>query len=273
MPADDRRAPTAIAATRETHDAIDFNGVGLELGGVTIYDGLDFTVARGEFVCLLGPSGCGKSTALRLVGDLLGGYSGSVSVDGAAPHDAWQKIAYVFQNPRLLPWLDALDNAAFGLEMRAPHISKADRRAEAARQLARVGLAKDMHKSPAMLSGGERQRVAIALALALEPEIILMDEPFSALDPRTRRRIRQELIELWSGSGLTVLFVTHDIDEALELADRIVVLETKPAKVRAVIEPAAPRPRDVDHDEALRSQKQSLLQIFLELGEPTEELS
>ncbi|XWN30703.1 MAG: ABC transporter ATP-binding protein [Devosia sp.] len=254
-----------------TDATIAFRDVSLTLGGAQIYDGLNFTVAPGEFVCLLGPSGCGKSTALRLIGDLLGGYKGTVSVDGASPHKTWEKIAYVFQSPRLLPWKDALDNAAFGLEMRRPDLSRTARREAAAAQLERVGLGADMHKSPAMLSGGERQRVAIARALALEPDIILMDEPFSALDPNTRRRLRSQIIDLWAGSGRTIVFVTHDIDEALELADRIVVLETKPAKVRAIVTPGAPRPRDVDHDDALRAQKRSLLETFRELGEPTEE--
>ncbi|MEO1103154.1 MAG: ATP-binding cassette domain-containing protein [Pseudomonadota bacterium] len=220
MPAD-APAPATAAHT----DAIRFDNVGLELGGARIYDGLDFTVKQGEFVCLLGPSGCGKSTALRLVGDLLGGYSGTVSVEGASPHEAWQKIAYVFQNPRLLPWLYALDNAAFGLEMRSPNIPKAQRREEAARQLARVGLAKDMHKSPAMLSGGERQRVAIARALALEPEIILMDEPFSALDPLIRSQMQDQLIELQAELGKTIVFITHDLDEALRIGDQIAILK------------------------------------------------
>ena len=263
----DRTAGRVAAAA----PAISFRGVGLTLGGARIYEGLDFEVAHGEFVCLLGPSGCGKSTALRLIGDLLHGHDGSVTVDGRPPAQAWDRIAYVFQSPRLLPWKDALDNAAFGLEMRRPEAPKAERRAAAARQLERVGLGADLGKSPSMLSGGEKQRVAIARALALEPEIILMDEPFSALDPNTRRRLRAQIVELWRESRRTILFVTHDIDEALELADRIVVLATKPARVRAEIALSAPRPRDVDHDDALRAEKRRLLEIFRELGEPTEE--
>jgi NitT/TauT family transport system ATP-binding protein len=261
----------ADGADRAAQPAIAFRDVGLTLGGARIYDGLDFAVAHGEFVCLLGPSGCGKSTALRLIGDLLRGYEGVVTVDGRAPAEAWERIAYVFQNPRLLPWRDALDNAAFGLEMRRPETPPSERRAAAARQLERIGLGADLAKTPAMLSGGEKQRVAIARALALEPEIILMDEPFSALDPNTRRRLRAQIVELWRESRRTILFVTHDIDEALELADRIVVLATKPARVRAEIALDAPRPRDVDHDDALRAEKRRLLELFRELGEPTEE--
>lgn len=247
--------------------AIEFRNVGLTLGGARIYERLDFEVRQGEFLCLLGPSGCGKSTALRLIGGLLEGHEGTVEVEGRAPAETWMQLAFVFQNPRLLPWKNALDNAAFGLEMRRPEMSSSTRRNIAARQLERIGLGQDMHKMPAMLSGGERQRVAIARALALDPEIILMDEPFSALDPNTRRRLRAQMIDLWRETGRTIVFVTHDIDEALELADRIVVLETKPARVRAIVAPAAERPRDVDHDPALRAEKTRLLELFREMGE------
>jgi NitT/TauT family transport system ATP-binding protein len=265
-------APAAVSGeARSGAPAIVFRGVGLTLGGARIHEGLDFAVAEGEFVCLLGPSGCGKSTALRLIGDLLGGHEGSVTVEGRPPAEMWGRIAYVFQNPRLLPWKDALDNAAFGLEMRRPAMPRAERRAIAARQLARVGLGGDLHKSTSMLSGGEKQRVAIARALALEPEIILMDEPFSALDPNTRRRLREQIVALWRETGKTILFVTHDIDEALELADRIVMLATRPGRVCAEIALKSQRPRDVDHDPTLRAEKGRLREMFRELGEPTEE--
>lgn len=251
--------------------AIAFDNVGLTLGNARIYEGLEFEVAVGEFVCLLGPSGCGKSTALRLIGNLLRGYTGEVTVEGRAPEEMWERIAYVFQNPRLLPWKNALDNAAFGLEMRRPEMSREERRRIALEQLERVGLGDDAYKTPAMLSGGERQRVAIARALSLGPEIILMDEPFSALDPTTRRRLRAQIVDLWRETGRTVLFVTHDIDEALELADRIVVLDAKPARVRAIITPNAERPRDVDSDPDLREQKSQLLDLFRQMGDPTME--
>jgi NitT/TauT family transport system ATP-binding protein len=155
--------------------------------------------------------------------------------------------------------------------MHRPEISRDDRRKIAAEQLVRVGLGDDQHKMPAMLSGGERQRVAIARALALEPEIILMDEPFSALDPNTRRRLRAQIIDLWRETGRTIVFVTHDVDEALELGDRIVVLDSKPARVRAIVAPGAERPRDVDHDADLRDEKRRLLELFPEMGEPAEE--
>ncbi len=255
------RQPSPIHAATAEH-AIAFEQVGLRLGGVTIYDALSFDVRAGEFVCLLGPSGCGKSTALRLIGDLLPVQAGTVLVEGRSPAEAWERLAYVFQSPRLLPWKDALDNAAFGLEMRVPAMPVDERRERARRQLDRMGLAADAHKMPLMLSGGERQRVALARALALDPDIILMDEPFSALDPNTRARLRQQLIELWQDSGKAILFVTHDVDEALTLADRIVVLSPKPARVVQVMDVAAPRPRQIESDPALRDARHELLELF-----------
>lgn len=242
--------------------AIVFSDVRLQLGGAAIYERLNFDVGSGEFVCLLGPSGCGKSTALRLIGDLIPVGEGTVTVEGRRASESWERLAYVFQSPRLLPWKDALDNAAFGLEMREPGMSLADRRARAARQLARVGLAADAHKMPSMLSGGERQRVAIARALALDPDIILLDEPFSALDPTTRVRLRQQLVDLWQDSGKTVVFVTHDVDEALFLADRIIVLSGKPSRVVETITVTAARPRQVDTDPQLREMRRALLDVF-----------
>ena len=243
-----------------------FQNVCLELGGVPILEDLNFSVEKGEFICLLGPSGCGKSTILRLIGDLLAGTSGMIRVAGGPPDAAWEKIAYVFQNPRLLPWKSALENAAFGLEMRYPELGAKERLDLASKQLTKVGLANDMQKMPVMLSGGERQRVAIARALALKPEIILMDEPFLALDPNTRRVLRHQLIELWKDSGNTIIFVTHDIDEALELGDRILVLGTKPAAVQNIIEPKVRRPRDIDINDKLRKIKVNLIQEFREIA-------
>ena len=244
-----------------------FQNVGLKLGEVQVLENLSFFVGKGEFICLLGPSGCGKSTILRLIGDLLAGTSGTIEVAGGPPSASWEKIAYVFQNPRLLPWKNALENAAFGLEMRCPELSAVERQALASEQLTKVRLSNDIYKMPIMLSGGEKQRVAIARALALKPDMILMDEPFSALDPNTRRVLRGQLVDLWKEIGNTIIFVTHDIDEALELGDRILVLGAKPASIQNVIEPKAHRPREIDINDELRKIKVNLIQEFKKIAE------
>jgi NitT/TauT family transport system ATP-binding protein len=176
-------------------------------------------------------------------------------------------LALVLVAPGVVGWLWGLVIAAFGLDLRKPEMEKAARRDRAAKELARVGLAGDAHKMPAMLSGGERQRVALARALALDPEIILMDEPFSALDPETRGRLRRQIVDLWRETGKTVLFVTHDMEEALELADRIVVFSNKPTRVREVFTVSAARPRDVRADAELRAMRAELVKVFRDMGE------
>lgn len=245
--------------------AIAFDGVRLAFGGEAIYASLDFEVARGEFVCLLGPSGCGKSTSLRLAGDLLGVDGGDVRVNGRAPRDAWSDIAFVFQSPRLAPWRTALGNVLLGVQLRFGRAEARRREARARELLALVGLADSAGKYPSMLSGGERQRVAIARALAVDPSIVLMDEPFSALDPNTRRRMRAEIERIWQATQRTVLFVTHDIDEAIVLADRIVLLSNKPTRVLDCIAVDAPRPRRVEDDARLAGLRARLQSLFRSL--------
>ena len=250
---------------------IAFENVGVALGEEQIYDRLTFDVRRGEFVCILGPSGCGKSTSLRIIGGLLDITSGQVTVDGRAPHDAWPDIAFVFQSPRLVPWRTALDNVLLGTELRFGAGDREQRCARAIELLALVGLAGDTRKYPSMLSGGERQRVAIARALAVDPQIVLMDEPFSALDPNMRGRMRTEMERIWLETGKTVVFVTHDIDEALQLADRTVVLSNKPTRVLEIIELKTARPRALG-DRDLDTHRQKLVKLFrsLEAGHQKE---
>ena len=155
--------------------AVELDGITTRFGADAIFSNLSLSVAPQEFVCLLGPSGCGKSTILRLVGGLLGPSAGAVRVGGRTPEEAWRSIAYVFQSPRLVPWRNARDNVALGIELRDPAVAKAQRRERAAALLAMVGLGNDMQKFPAMLSGGERQRVAIARAVVNRPKILLAD--------------------------------------------------------------------------------------------------
>ena len=243
-----------------------FDNVGINFGPERIYDRLSFQVRRGEFICILGPSGCGKSTSLRIIGGLLDVNDGQVVVDGRLPRDAWADIAFVFQSPRLVPWRTALDNVMLGSELRFGGGKTKPRKEHARELLALVGLADDAHKYPSMLSGGERQRVAIARALAVDPKIVLMDEPFSALDPNMRARMRSEMERIWLETGKTVVFVTHDIDEALQLADRTVVLSGKPTRVLDIIDLDTPRPRAATgHRDANR---EKLVTLFRTIEQP-----
>lgn len=199
-------------------------------------------VAAGEFVALLGPSGCGKTTLLRLAAGALQPTSGEI-------HSAARSRAFVFQEPRLAPWLDAIDNAAFGLKaLGAP---SAERRRLAQDILLRLGLAAgDLHKRPAALSGGMRQRVAVARALAVRPQMLLLDEPFAALDVGLRRGLQDILAAETVDSGATTLFVTHDVTEAVRLASRIVVLSSRPAAIVADLPNALVRDPALIHEQA-----------------------
>lgn len=248
---------------------IAFRDVEVALGGDRIYERLSFDVRRGEFICILGPSGCGKSTSLRIIGGLLDISGGQVSVDGQTPQSAWSEIAFVFQSPRLVPWRTAIDNVLLGSDLRFGRGDRKNRLARAQELLALVGLAGDAAKYPSMLSGGERQRVAIARALAVDPQIVLMDEPFSALDPNTRQRMRVEMERIWQRTGKTVVFVTHDIDEAVQLADRIVVLSKKPTRVLDIVSIDTSRPR-ASLDRELDAQRQHLMALFASQGTPLE---
>ncbi len=262
-------ADPAATPARRAEPIIGFDNVDLVLGGEPIYDRLSFDVRPGEFLCILGPSGCGKSTSLRLIGGLLPAGGGTIVVDGRPPAEAWSDIAFVFQSPRLVPWRTALGNVMLGGDLRFGRTGRAGRRTRALALLDLVGLARDAGKYPIMLSGGERQRVAIARALAVDPKIVLMDEPFSALDPNTRARMRSEVERIWQTTGKTVVLVTHDIDEALALADRIVLLSGKPTRVLETIAPPAPRPRNLA-DPALAPLRARLLSLFRSL-EPAQE--
>ena len=199
------------------------------------------TVQRGEFVCVVGPTGCGKSTTLNLVTGLIKPSAGEVQVLGAPVTRIDHRVGFVFQTDALFPWRSVLDNVATGPIYRGASKAEAHERARA--WIARVGLGAYEDLYPHQLSGGMRKRVALAQTFINEPEILLLDEPFSALDVQTRTVMQDELLRLWSGTGASVVFVTHDLEEAVALADRVVVLTASPATVKVEHRVNLPRPR------------------------------
>jgi NitT/TauT family transport system ATP-binding protein len=220
-------------------------------GGGPVIDGLDLDVAAGSFVALLGPSGCGKSTLLRLVAGLEKPDGGTVTLagapgEGASDARAGARLAFVFQDANLLPWRTVEDNAGLPLELgHVGNVPPEARRERTARALADVGLADAAAKLPHELSGGMRMRVSLARALVTEPDLLLLDEPFAALDEMTRQRLDDQLRGLWDRRGMTVIFVTHSVDEAAYLAERAVVLSARPARIVADQAIDLPRARTV----------------------------
>jgi NitT/TauT family transport system ATP-binding protein len=226
--------------------AIELSGIGKEFPlrrghSVQALDGFDLTVEHGEFVAILGPSGCGKSTVLRLVAGLEQATRGEVSVEGRDPGELIRehRLGVAFQEHALLPWASARSNVALPFKVAGRPVD----RERVDELLALVGLEGFADARPRQLSGGMRQRVAIARALALKPDVLLLDEPFGALDAVTRRRMNLELARIWLAQRITTLLVTHDVDEAVLLADRVVVMTGRPGRVRHIQRVELPRPR------------------------------
>ncbi len=203
---------------------------------------INLSIADDEFVSFVGPSGCGKTTLLRIIAGLDTATSGEVRVDGSLITGPGQKVGMVFQEYSLFPWRSVLSNVAFGLEMRG--IAKDERNEIAKKFIALVGLSQFEQSYPYELSGGMRQRVAIARALATDPDLLLMDEPFGALDAQTRNHMQCELLAIWETKKKTILFVTHSCDEAVFLSDRVVVLSPRPGVIREIVNISISRPRD-----------------------------
>jgi len=219
---------------------IEIRGVTKAFGDIRALDGIDLDVANGEFVCLLGPSGCGKSTLLNAVAGFVTPTSGEIIAEGKRVTDPAPDRGMVFQEYALFPWMTVRANVAFGLQMRGE--SGIDAKVDAL--LEKLRLREFADRFPKDLSGGMRQRVAIARILALDSPILLMDEPFGALDALTRRNLQDELLRIWTELGKTILFVTHSIDESIYLADRIVVMTYRPGRIKAIVPVTFPRPRD-----------------------------
>ncbi len=214
-------------------------------GELTVFEDATFGVEKGEFVVILGHSGCGKSTIMNILAGLSDPSSGAVVMDGTEVKGPSLDRGVVFQNYSLLPWLSTLKNVTFGVAARHPEWSKAQVVEHSTNYLAMVGLEGDViHRKPSQLSGGMRQRVSIARAFANHPKLLLLDEPFGALDALTRGTIQDELLKIWGGTEQTVFMITHDIDEAILLADRILLMTNGPfARVAESVEITIPRPR------------------------------
>jgi NitT/TauT family transport system ATP-binding protein len=225
---------------------------------------VDLDIAPGEFVILLGPSGCGKSTLLYLIAGLEQETSGTITAFGRQVTAPSPERSLIFQETSLFPWLTVWQNVSFGLDIRGAGVE--ERRTVARETLQRVGLTAAMDKRPDELSGGMRQRVAVARALAMRPKVLLMDEPFAALDVQTRARMLDFLLDVWRESGASVLFVTHHIDEAIALADRVVVFTARPGRIKTIVPVTMPRPRDPfsPEAEALRRQLTALMRDEVE---------
>jgi NitT/TauT family transport system ATP-binding protein len=232
-----------LATTRST-PLIEFKDVSLDFGAAPILESINLSIRQGEFICVIGPSGCGKTTALRLVAGLLKPTSGSVSYDGRPLTTPRQDIAVVFQDysKALLPWRTAAGNVSLALE--AMGVPKNERRDCISALLAKVGLSGKENRYPSEMSGGMQQRLQIARCLAQEPSVLLMDEPFGALDAMTRQGLQDEVLSIVASSGTTVFFVTHDLEEAVYLGNRVVGLLPHPGRIGTVIDVTLPPVRD-----------------------------
>jgi NitT/TauT family transport system ATP-binding protein len=235
-------AEKRMKATREP--LIEFARVSLAFAGKTVLESIDLSIARSEIVCIVGPSGCGKTTALRVATGLLAPTSGVVAFNGAPLKGPRRDVAIVFQDygKALLPWRTAAGNVSLALE--AAGIPRAERAQRLAALLAKVGLPHHADKYPSQMSGGMQQRLQIARCLAQEPIALMMDEPFGALDAMTRQELQDELLKLVAASGATVFFVTHDLEEAIYLGDRVIGLLPHPGRIGVELTIDLPRPRD-----------------------------
>ena len=228
-------------------------------GDLRVHEGLDFAVRENEFLCICGPSGCGKTTLLDILAGILKPTEGQVLIDGRPVDPKRHNISFVFQEPSTLPWLDVWNNVAVGLRVKKR--PEAEIRRVVDDIISFVGLTGAEHQYPHQISGGMKQRVGIARAFAIDADVILMDEPFVSLDQPTRERMQREVLGIWEHRKRTIVFVTHNLEEAVYLGDRILILSTKPARIVADIADQLPRPRDTLSREftALRSRCAAIL--------------
>ena len=238
-------APISKACPRIRESILEINSLRkvfhIDGSSLTVLDGIDFSVDKGEMICVLGRSGCGKSTLLKMLAGFLSPSSGEILLNGKPVADPGPDRCVVFQEDTLFPWLTVKENIAFGLKGRARNKKTFDEEVE--RFLSLVGLSEFRNYLPREISGGMKKRVALARVLILKPEVLLMDEPFASLDAQTREEMQNFLLSLWENLSHTIIFVTHDVTEAVTLADRILVMSKDPGRIREEIRVDLPRPR------------------------------
>jgi len=238
---------------------VEFRGVGMHFGPVEVLRDINLDVREGEFVCILGPSGCGKSTLLNIVAGFIEPNEGAVSIDGVRVDGPSPKRIFVFQERGVFPWLNVEENVGFGL---SKHLLNGDRHSRIKHYVDLVGLQGFERSYPRELSGGMKQRLEVARALAVNPDILYLDEPFGALDSITRLQMRRELLRIWQAEKKTILFVTHDIEESVQLADRVVVMSQRPARIQREVVVDIPHPRDISSPRYIAVRDQ----LFAEIG-------
>ncbi len=251
-----------VVAQKATHTKVSIRDIGMVFTTdgkqVPVLENVNLEIRDGEFVCLLGPSGCGKSTLLNIVAGFLKPTSGEVTIEGEVVRGPDPRRIFVFQERGVFPWLTVEGNIGFGLYK----ISKKEKAERIAHYIELVGLRGFEHAYPAELSGGMKQRLEVARALAVNPDVLFLDEPFGALDSITRLIMRGELLRIWEAEKKTILFVTHDIEESVQLADRVVVMTARPARLRRFVEIDIPHPRDISAPRYLELRDS----IFEEIG-------
>lgn len=248
---------TAITAVQQP-SKVQFRGISTHFGPVDVLNDISIDVAEGEFLCIVGPSGCGKSTLLNIAGGFLRPTAGEVTIDGEPVTGPDRRRIFVFQERGVFPWLTVEDNIGFGLYDVPPE----ERRKRIEHYVNLVGLKGFERSYPRELSGGMKQRVEVARALAVDPDVLYLDEPFGALDSITRLQMRSELLRIWQADRKTVLFVTHDIEESVQLADRVVVISARPGRIRRVVDIDMPHPRDLSSRRYIELRDS----IFAEIG-------
>jgi NitT/TauT family transport system ATP-binding protein len=250
------KPPAPSGKLRLEHVSMVFDNDGKSF---SVLEDINLDVSDGEFVCFVGPSGCGKSTLLNLMGGFLSQTSGSITIDGQAVHGPDPRRILVFQERGVFPWLTVQGNIGFGLSA----LSRAERDQRIAHYVQMVRLQDFEHTYPADLSGGMKQRLQVARALAVNPDILYLDEPFGALDSVTRLIMRGELLRIWQTERRTIIFVTHDIDEAVQLADRVVVLSSRPAKIEDILTIDIAHPRNISSPRYLQLRDELMSKIGL----------